>query len=100
MLGDHPEIERQLSQVAEWILETISGAWQHAGAVAGAVVLSLFVVALVLYLVIDPRTLLRVYMDLHPVYLLLMTLAMAFAFGVLVASPVAGFLAGGGDDGP
>jgi predicted PurR-regulated permease PerM len=34
-------------------------------------------------------------MDLHPAYLLLMTLAMAVAFGVvgvLVASPVAGFL--------
>ncbi|MGI9179727.1 MAG: AI-2E family transporter [Longimicrobiaceae bacterium] len=68
VLGDHPEIERQLSQVVDWVLEAISGAWQHAGAVAGAVVLSLFVVALVLYMVIDPRPLLRGYIAAMPAH--------------------------------
>ncbi len=69
LLGNHPEVERQLSQIVEWVMELIGGVWRHADVLFGAFVLSIFMVALVLYLVVSPRPLLEGYIRAFPAHL-------------------------------
>jgi putative permease len=66
IFGDHPEIERQFARVVDWLIGSIGTVWQHADAVVGGFVLTLFVVALVLYLIANPRPLLETYVRAMP----------------------------------
>ncbi|CAN5668190.1 AI-2E family transporter [soil metagenome] len=66
VLGGHPEIERQLSQTVEWIFEALAGLWRYSTTIVASVVLGLFVVALLLYMVANPRPLLRTYVMAMP----------------------------------
>jgi len=66
VLGDHPAIERQLLLVAEWGMQVLGNLWQHVGSVLTAFVLTLFVVAMVLFMVADPRPLLSWYLQVLP----------------------------------
>jgi putative permease len=51
VVGDHPEIQRQLTRVADWGFSAFEELWRYADVVAGGLVLGLFIVALVLYMV-------------------------------------------------
>jgi putative permease len=66
ILGDHPAIERQLLLVAEWGMQIIGNVWQHVDALIAAFVLFLFIVALVLFMVSNPRPLLETYLRALP----------------------------------
>lgn len=64
--GESPEVERQLSRLVDWVVGLFRGMWQHAGSLVGAFVLGIFVLAMVLYMLADPRPLLRTYLLLLP----------------------------------
>jgi putative permease len=66
VLGDHPAIERQLFILAQWGIDIIGNLWQHVDMVLAAFVLSLFIVALVLFMVADPRPILGAYLRALP----------------------------------
>lgn len=66
VLGAHPEVDRQLSQLVAWLERGVGELWRLADALAAALLFGLFVVAMVLYLVADPRPLLRGYVLLMP----------------------------------
>jgi putative permease len=66
ILGDHPAIERQLLLVAEWGMQIAGNIWQHVDGLIGGFVLGLFVVALVLFMVADPRPILAFYLRILP----------------------------------
>jgi putative permease len=61
-MGGHPEVARQLEAVNAWIMEAVEGLWRHADALAGFFLFSLFLVALVLYVLVDPRPLVSGYL--------------------------------------
>lgn len=67
--GDSPAVERQLSMLVAWVIEVVRGLWQHASAVLGAFLLSIVVLALVLYMLLDPAPLLVTYLRLMPEHL-------------------------------
>jgi putative permease len=69
VFGDSPEIDRQISRLVDWVVDSARDAWQHVGAIAAVVVLTLFVVAMVLYMVANPRPLLRGYLRAMPPHL-------------------------------
>jgi putative permease len=69
IFGENPEVDRQISRLLDWILDAARGLWQHVGALAAVVVLSLFVVAMVLYMVANPRPLLSGYVRAMPPHL-------------------------------
>ncbi len=69
LIGEQPEIERQLSRLLDWVLGLIEGLWRHTGAILTALVLSIFVVALVLYMVTNMRPILRWYIRSMPPHL-------------------------------
>lgn len=64
--GESPEVERQLSMVVSWTLESIGGLWQHASTAAGTLLLGIVVFALMLFMLLDPRPLLSAYIRLLP----------------------------------
>lgn len=66
LLGGHPEIDRQLSQLVAWFERGIGEIWRVVDAVAAALLASLVVLALVLYMVANPRPILRWYVQLMP----------------------------------
>jgi len=66
-MGGHPEVERQLEAVGAWMLEGVSRLWQAADALAGVFIFTLFLTALVLYLLVDPRPLVAGYLRALPV---------------------------------
>jgi len=68
-VGDQPEIQRQLQRVMDWLFGLFEGLWQYTGAVLGALVLGIFLLALVLYLVVDFRAVLRWYVESMPPHL-------------------------------
>jgi len=65
-LGDHPFLQEQLSQVVNWLLGGIGQLWRTADAVLGGALLAIVLVALVLYLVVDPAPLVRRYIRMMP----------------------------------
>jgi putative permease len=69
LFGDSPEIDRQVRRLIDWITDAARGVWQHVGAIAGVFVLALFVFAMVLYMVANPRPLLRGYLRAMPPHL-------------------------------
>jgi putative permease len=69
MFGDHPEVERQLSNVVDMMMGAIGGLWQHATTLIGSLLMSLIILGLVLYLVVDPRPLLAGYVRAMPPHL-------------------------------
>jgi len=66
VLGDHPAIEQQLLMVAEWGMMMVGNLWRHVDALVAAFVLTLFIVAIVLFMVADPRPLLNWYVRALP----------------------------------
>jgi putative permease len=66
LLGGAPEIDRQLSQLVAWVERALGEAWRIAGTAAAGLLLSLFVVAMVLYMVSDPRPMLQWYVRSMP----------------------------------
>lgn len=64
--GDHPEVQRQLSRVVDFAFGAVQEMWRYSGAVAGALVLGLFIMALVLYMVINLRNILALYIRSMP----------------------------------
>lgn len=64
--GGSPQVERQLSMWADWVLETVGGLWQYASTALGAILGSIVVLALTLFMVLEPRPLLRGYLLLLP----------------------------------
>lgn len=68
-LGGAPEIDRQLSQIVEWLERGLGEAWRILDQVAAAFIFSLFALALVLYLLADPRPILRWYVLTMPPHL-------------------------------
>lgn len=69
LFGNNPEIERQLSRIVDRVLSIVRGLWQHATTLAASFVFTLVVMALVLYMVADPRPLLRGYITAMPPHL-------------------------------
>jgi putative permease len=69
ILGDHPEIDRQLSQLVNWIERGLGEFWRLVDAIAAALLGAVVVFALMLYIVSDPRPLLRWYVQLMPAHL-------------------------------
>jgi putative permease len=59
--GDHPEVQRQTGRVIDWGLGVFEGLWRYADVVAGGLLLTLFMVALVLYMVVYFPAILRWY---------------------------------------
>jgi putative permease len=59
--GDHPEVQRQLSRVVDWSLTAFEGLWQYAGEVLTLLVIGIFVLALVIYMVVEIRIILKWY---------------------------------------
>jgi putative permease len=51
VLGDNPEVQRQLTRVVDWGFGAFQELWRYADVIAGGLVLGLFIVALVLYMV-------------------------------------------------
>jgi putative permease len=68
-LGGAPEIDRQLSQLIAWLERGVGEVWRILDRVVAGVVFTLFVVALVLYMVSDPRPILQWYVKSMPVHL-------------------------------
>jgi putative permease len=68
-LGGAPEVDRQVSQLIAWLERMAGEAWRILDRVAAGVVLVLFVVALVLYMVADPRPILQWYVRSLPFHL-------------------------------
>jgi putative permease len=66
LLGGAPEIDRQLSQLVAWVERGLGEAWRIVGSVAAGFLLFLFVVAMVLYMVADPRPILQWYVRSMP----------------------------------
>jgi putative permease len=69
LFGESEEIDRQLSRLIDWLVDATRGAWQHVGTIAGIFVLTLFVIAMVLYMVANPRPLLSGYLRAMPPHL-------------------------------
>lgn len=69
LIGAQPEVERQLARLVDWSLGLLEGLWRHTGALLSALVMALFVVALVLYSVIYFRPILRWYIRSMPAHL-------------------------------
>lgn len=69
LFGDHPEIDRQVSRLIDWGMDAVRGLWTHVDTLAAGFVLVLFVVAMVLYMVADPRPILRGYLLAMPPHL-------------------------------
>jgi putative permease len=68
-LGGAPEVDRQLSQLVAWLERGVGEVWRIADTVAAAFVGVLVLVALVLYMVSDPRPMLRWYVLSMPPHL-------------------------------
>jgi putative permease len=64
--GDHPEIQRQLSRVVDFAFSAVEEMWRHSGALAAGLVLGIFIVALVLFMVINLRHILALYVRSMP----------------------------------
>lgn len=69
VFGDHPEVERQLSNVVDMILAAVGGLWRHALGIVGAALMALVIFGLVLFLVLEPRSLLAGYVRAMPPHL-------------------------------
>jgi putative permease len=69
LLGDHPEVQRQISRAFDWAADAMRDVWQHLGGLLAGFLLSLFVVAMVLYMVANPRPLLGAYLHAMPEHL-------------------------------
>jgi putative permease len=65
-LGGSPEIDRQLSQLVAWMERGIGEIWRVLDTVGAGLLGALVVLALVLYIVADPRPILRWYVELVP----------------------------------
>jgi putative permease len=68
-LGGVPEIEQQFAQFMQWAERGVGEAWRIAGSVIAAVLFFLFVVAMFLYMVADPRPMLEWYVRSMPPHL-------------------------------
>jgi putative permease len=66
VLGDHPEVDRQLSQLVAWLERGIGEVWRVIDTVGAGLLAVLVVAALVLYIVSDPRPILRWYVEVIP----------------------------------
>jgi len=69
LLGGAPEVDRQLSQLVAWAERGLGEAWRIADTVAAAFLAVLFLAAMVLYMVTDPRPMLRWYVRSMPAHL-------------------------------
>jgi putative permease len=69
VFGDHPEVERQLGQVVDRVLGAVGGLWQYATGLVASALLVIVIVALVLFLVSQPRPLLEGYVRAMPPHL-------------------------------
>lgn len=69
VFGDNEEVDRQISRLMDWAIDSARDVWQHVGAIAAGFVLALFVIAMVLYMVGNPRPLLRGYLLAMPPHL-------------------------------
>jgi putative permease len=67
VLGGAPEVERQMERGLDWAMTAAGELWRYAGAAAGAFVMTIFVIALVLFMVGNMRTLLAWYVRSIPV---------------------------------
>jgi putative permease len=68
VLGGHPEVDRQLSQLVAWVERGIGEVWRVLDTIGAGVLGVLVVAALVLYIVSDPRPILRWYVQLVPAH--------------------------------
>lgn len=68
-IGDHPEVDRQLSQLVEWIQALIGQFWRLSDQLLATLVMTIFLIALTLYIVADPRPLFRAYIAAMPPHL-------------------------------
>lgn len=60
--GDHPEVERQLSNVVQMVLQAVGGVWQYATGLVMSLLLVIILMGLVLFLLADPRPLIAGYL--------------------------------------
>ncbi|MDQ3556529.1 MAG: AI-2E family transporter [Gemmatimonadota bacterium] len=72
-LGDYPELERQLrpdegavSQLMAWLLGALGDVWRYGLSLLVLLVLGLVLLSVVLYMVADPRPLVRAYVGALP----------------------------------
>lgn len=69
VIGDQPEVQRQMSRLVDWTLGLVEGLWQHTDTFLTALVFIIFVTALVLYMVTNMRPILRWYIHSMPPHL-------------------------------
>jgi putative permease len=67
--GDSAEVDHQLSRIADWVTDALRNSWQYLDALIAAFLLGLFVVAMVLYMVANPRPLVETYLRVMPEHL-------------------------------
>jgi predicted PurR-regulated permease PerM len=69
VFGNQSQLARQLAAVAQWLLELASQMWRYAGTLVASVILTIVLVAMSLFLVSNPRPLLRGYLRAMPPHL-------------------------------
>lgn len=65
-MGGAPEVDRQLSQLIAWLQQGVGEIWRIGDTLAAGVLFAVFTFALSLYLVADPRPVLRWYVQSAP----------------------------------
>lgn len=66
LAGESPELERQLEMLVAWLVDSIQGMWQYATTALEALIGGIIVVALVLFMLLNPRPILSAYIRLLP----------------------------------
>ena len=68
-LQGQPLLVRQLSRLADWVVQLLSQLWRYAGALVATLVLSIVLTAMTLFLVANPRPLLAGFLRAVPPHL-------------------------------
>jgi putative permease len=66
LLGGHPQVEQQLNLIGEWLMGMVANAWRFTDSIVAGFLLTLFLLAIVLFMVANPRPLLKFYLVAMP----------------------------------
>jgi putative permease len=66
LLGGHPQVEQQLNLIGEWLMGVVGNAWRFTDSIIAGFLLTLFLIAIVLFMVANPRPLLKFYLVAMP----------------------------------
>lgn len=96
LTGESPQIERQISRVVDWVFTAVEGVWRYTGEFFTGLVMIIFVIALVLYMVANMRTMLGWYVrSMAPRHRDAATQAFAVASKMVIGWVMASVILGG-----